>query len=274
MDNIRTMHDYRKFLSTVVVLLAFGIISLLNPVTVPVQTCQAYDVYIEKPVEVFEDHVRFLYKTIGLKNNGLSFDVFRYALIGYYNLKGNGAIKKRGIISIIDYRKSSIEERFFVIDLINKKVLYHTLVAHGRHSGELYARHFSNEPGSLKSSLGFFVTGDTYEGEHGYSLYLYGKERRINDKAKERRIIVHGAYYARSSFIKQYGRLGRSQGCPALPAGVHIDIIDTIVGGTCLFQFYNDSKYLRNSSLLNVGKAAAQLVEEYSPFIQIKVPAR
>ena len=274
MDNIRTMHDHRKILSIVVVSLAFGIISLLNPATVPVQTCQAYDVYIEKPVEVFEDHVRFLYKTIGLKNNGLSFDVFRYALIGYYNLKGNGNIKKRGIISIIDYRKSSNEERFYVIDLINKKVLYHTLVAHGRHSGELYARHFSNEPGSLKSSLGFFITGDTYEGEHGYSLYLFGMEKGINEKARARRIIVHGAYYVRSSFIKQYGRLGRSQGCPALPAGPHIDIIDTIVGGTCFFQFYNDSKYLMSSSLLDVDEAAAQLAEEYSPFIQIKVPDR
>jgi hypothetical protein len=268
------MRDHRIIQSTAVILLALGIVSLLSPATVLVQTCKAYDVYVEDPVEVFEEHVRYLYKTIGLKNNGLSFDVFRYALIGYYNLKNNSAIKKRGIISIIDYRKSSNDERFYVIDLINKKVLYHTLVAHGRHSGELYARHFSNEPGSLKSSLGFFVTGNTYEGEHGYSLYLYGKERGINDKAKERRIIVHGAYYARSSFIKQYGRLGRSQGCPALPAGLHIDIIDTIVGGTCLFQFYNDSKYLRSSSLLDVGKAATQLAEEYSPFIQIKVPDR
>ncbi|MEJ2066661.1 MAG: murein L,D-transpeptidase catalytic domain family protein [Deltaproteobacteria bacterium] len=274
MDNIRTMCHHFKILSIAVTLLTLGMLSTVGPIKFPVQTCQAYDVYIEDPVEVFEEHLRFLYKTIGLKNNGLSFDVFRYALIGYYNLKGNGAIKKRGIISIIDYRKSSKDERFYVIDLINKKVLYHTLVAHGRNSGELYARHFSNEPGSLKSSLGFFVTGNTYEGEHGYSLYLYGKERGINDKARERRIIVHGAYYARSSFIKRYGRLGRSQGCPALPAGPHINIIDTIVGGTCLFQFYNDSRYLQRSTLLNVGTAAAQLAEEYSPFIQIKVPDR
>ena len=258
----------------IVALSILGVSSMVGPAKVTVQTCQAYDLYSEDPVEVFEEHVRYLYKMIGLKKNGLHLDVFRYALIGYYNLKSNGAIKKRGIISIIDYRKSSNDERFYVIDLINKKVLYHTLVAHGRHSGELYARHFSNEPGSLKSSLGFFVTGDTYEGEHGYSLYLYGKERGINDKAKSRRIIVHGAYYARSSFIKQYGRLGRSQGCPALPAGVHIDIIDTIVGGTCFFQFYNDNKYLRRSSLLNVKEAAAQLAGEYSPFIQIKVPDR
>jgi hypothetical protein len=274
MDNIRTMHGHRTILYVIIALLTVGMLSMVGPANVAVQTCQAYDVYIEDPVEVFEEHVRFLYKSIGLINNRLSFDVFRYALIGYYNLKSNGAIKKRGIISIIDYRKSSNDERFYVIDLINKKVLYHTLVAHGRHSGELYARYFSNEPGSLKSSLGFFVTGNTYEGDHGYSLYLYGKERGINDKAKERRIIVHGAYYARSSFIKQYGRLGRSQGCPALPAGVHIDIIDTIVGGTCLFQFFNDGKYLRSSSLLNVKKAAAQLAVEYSPFIQIKVPDR
>jgi hypothetical protein len=274
MDNIRTMHDHRKILSIAIVLLTLGMLPTVGPVKFPVKTCRAYDVHIEDPIEVFEEHVRFLYKTIGLKNNGLSFDVFRYALIGYYNLKGNGTIKKRGIISIVDYRKSSNDERFYVIDLINKKVLYHTLVAHGRNSGELYARHFSNEPGSLKSSLGFFVTGNTYEGEHGYSLYLYGKERGINDKARERRIIVHGAYYARSSFIKQYGRLGRSQGCPALPAGPHVDIIDTIVGGTCLFQFYNDGTYLRRSSLLDVGKAAAQLADEYSPFIQIKVPDR
>jgi hypothetical protein len=272
MDNIRTMHGHRKILVTILALLILGILSLVGPASIPVQTCQAFDLYIEDPVVVFEDHVKFLYEASGLKNNGLRLDVFRYALIGYYNLKGSGAIKKRGIISIIDYRKPSTEERFYVIDLVRKKVLYHTLVAHGRHSGELYARYFSNESGSLKSSLGFFVTGDTYEGEHGYSLYLYGKERGINDKARARRIIVHGAYYARSSFIEQYGRLGRSQGCPALPAGPHIDIIDTIVGGTCLFQFYNDSKYLRSSSLLDIEGAATQLTEEYSPFIQIKVP--
>jgi hypothetical protein len=273
-DNIRTMHGHRKIIYTVITVLALGTLYLLYPPDVSVQTSQIFEVYVEDPILLFEQQVKFLYETIGPKQNGLDFDVFRYALLGYYNLKGNGSIKKRGIISIIDYRKPSTDERFYVIDLINKKLIYHSLVAHGRHSGELYARHFSNEPGSLKSSLGFFVTGDTYEGEHGYSLYLYGKERGINDKARARRIIVHGAYYARSSFIKQHGRLGRSQGCPALPAGPHIDIIDTIVGGTCLFQFYDDSTYLRSSSLLNIDGAAAQLAEEYSPLIQIKVPNR
>lgn len=274
MDTIRTMSGHLKIPSTAIVLLVLGIVSILSLSHIPVQTCQAIESNNNDPYARFEGHVRFLYETIGLQKEGLDFDCFRYALIGYYNLKRHDAIRKRGIISIVDYRKSSNDERFYVIDLIRKKVLYHTLVAHGRHSGEIYARYFSNEPGSLKSSLGFFVTGDTYEGEHGYSLYLYGKERGFNNKARARRIIVHGAYYVRKSFIEKNGRIGRSQGCPALPPGPHIDIIDTIVGGTCLFQFYNDKKYLEKSSLLDVAEAATQFEAEYSPFILIKVPDR
>lgn len=266
------MHGHLKILSTVAASLALGMLSILCPVKVPVHTCRASQLSIEGTLASFEQHVQFLYETIGLKREGLDFAIFRYALIGYYNLKRQGAITKKGIISIVDYSKSCNDERFYVIDLIRKEVLYHTLVAHGRHSGEMYATYFSNEPGSLKSSLGFFVTGDTYDGEHGYSLYLYGMDRGFNDKARTRRIIVHGAYYARRSFIEQNGRIGRSQGCPALPAGPHIDIIDTIVGGTCLFQFYNDSKYLKSSSLLDVEGATSQFAEEYSPFILIKVP--
>lgn len=270
MDTIKAMSGHLKISSSAFALLIPIIVSILSLPLILTHTCRAIESNSDDPYAQFEGHVQFLYETIGLKDKGLDFDVFRYALIGYYNLKGKGSIKKRGIISIIDYRKPSNNERFFVIDIIRKKLLYHTLVAHGRHSGDIYARYFSNEPGSLQSSLGFFVTGDTYDGEHGYSLYLYGMERGFNDKARARRIIVHGAYYARRAFIRKYGRLGRSQGCPALPAGPHIDIIDTILGGTCLFQFYDDSKYLKSSSLLDVEKAAAQLAEEYSPFIQIE----
>jgi len=268
------MHGYLKIISTVVALLALGIVLMVSPAHVPVNTCLAYESSIEGPSARFEVHVRFLYGTIGLQKVGLDLTCFRYALIGYYNLKRRDAIRKRGIISIVDYRKSCNEKRFYVIDLIKKKVLYRTLVAHGRHSGEIYARYFSNKPGSLKSSLGFFVTGDTYDGVHGYSLRLYGKEKGVNDKARARRIIVHGAYYVRKSFIEQNGRLGRSQGCPALPPGLHIDIIDTIVGGTCLFQFYDDKRYLEKSALLDAAEAASQFEAEYSPFILIKVPDR
>jgi hypothetical protein len=167
MDTIKAMSEYLKVSSSVVALLVPTIVAILS---FPVQTCQAFDLYTEDPIMVFEQHITFLYETIGLKKRGMDFEVFRYALIGYFNLKRKDSIKKRGIISIIDYRKSSNDKRFYVIDIIRKKVLYHTLVAHGRHSGDIYASYFSNEPGSLQSSLGFFVTGDTYDGEHGYSL--------------------------------------------------------------------------------------------------------
>lgn len=268
------MLRHLKILSCTVVVLILSIVSILSLVPIPIPTCQASESNIEGLSARFEGHVRFLYGAIGLQNVGLDLTCFRYALIGYYNLKRHDAISKRGIISIIDYRKSCNEKRFYVIDLINKKVLYHTLVAHGRHSGVIYARDFSNEPGSFKSCLGFFVTGDIYDGDHGYSLRLYGKEKGFNDKARARRIIVHGAYYVRRSFIEQNGRIGRSQGCPALPAGPHIDIIDTIVGGTCFFQFYDYKQYLEKSVLLNVAEAAVQFEAEYSPFILIKVPDR
>ena len=274
MDTIRAMSRHLKILSCAVVVLILSVVSILSLPPILVPTCQASESSIEGPSARFEGHVRFLYGAIGLQKVGLDLTCFRYALIGYYNLKSRSAISKRGIISIIDYRKSSNEKRLYVIDLINKKVLYHSLVAHGRHSGEIYARDFSNEPGSLKSSLGFFVTGDTYDGVHGYSLRLYGKEKGFNDKARARRIVIHGAYYVRRSFIETNGRLGRSQGCPALPPGLHIDIIDTIVGGTCIFQFYNDKRYLEKSALLDVAEAAAQFEAEYSPLILIKVPDR
>jgi hypothetical protein len=270
MDTIRAMSVHRKIPFSLIAVFILSIVSILPLSQIPIHTCQAIESNNNLYTN-FEEYIQFLYETIGLKKRGLDFAVFRYALIGYFNLKRQNAIKKEGIISIIDYRKSCNDERFYVIDLINKKVLYHTLVAHGRHSGEIYATHFSNEPGSLKSSLGFFVTGDTYDGDHGYSLYLYGKEKGFNNKARERRIIVHGAYYVRKSFIEENGRIGRSQGCPALPAGPHIDIIDTIVGGTCLFQFYDDKRYLKKSALLDLAAAAAQFEAEYAPFVKIKV---
>ncbi|MCJ7662920.1 MAG: murein L,D-transpeptidase catalytic domain family protein, partial [Desulfobacterales bacterium] len=106
------------------------------------------------------------------------------------------------------------------------------------------------------------------------SLYLYGMDEGFNDKAKRRGIVVHGAHYVQRSFIKEYGKIGRSQGCPALPAGPHIHIINTIMGGTCLFQFYDDKMYVQKSALLDVAGAASQFREEYAPFIQIKLSDR
>jgi hypothetical protein len=263
-----------KALSSVMALVALGMAFILSSCTPPITTCQASESSTEEPAAAFEQYVQSLYETIELKKRGLDLDLFRYALIGYFNLKRKAAIPKEGIISIIDFRKSCNENRFYVIDLSRQKVLYQTLVAHGRHSGDIYARYFSNKAGSLKSSLGFFVTGDTYEGEYGYSLYLYGLDEGFNDKAKARGIVVHGAHYVQRSFIKEYGKIGRSQGCPALPAGLHINIINTIMGGTCLLQFYDDKMYVQKSVLLDIEGAATQFKAEYSPFIQLKVSDR
>jgi hypothetical protein len=268
------MCRHGKILFSVVVILALDFFFILSSCTPPIPTCQAFAFSAEEPRASFELYVQALYETIGLTKRGMDFDLFRYALIGYFNLKKKGAIPKDGIISIIDFRKSCNESRFYVLDLSRQKVLYQTLVAHGRHSGDIYARHFSNTAGSLQSSLGFFVTGDTYNGEYGYSLYLDGMDEDFNDKAKTRGIVVHGAPYVNRSIIKEYGKIGRSQGCPALPAGLHINIINTIMGGTCLFQFYDDKMYLQKSVLLNVEEAASQFKAEYSPFIQIKVSDR
>jgi hypothetical protein len=224
-------------------------------------------------VTAFEQHAKFLYETIALQKSGLDFACFRYALIGYFNLKGKGAIKKEEIISIIDFRKSCNDRRFYTIDLAKRKLIYHTLVAHGKRSGDFYARRFSNRIGSLQSSLGFFVTGNTYNGEYGYSLYLFGMEKGFNDKARARRIVVHGAYYVGSSIITRDGKIGQTLGCPALPAGPHIAIIDTIKGGTCLFQFYEDKKYLAHSILLDVRGAAAQFTTDFFPFARLTTTA-
>ncbi len=176
-------------------------------------------------------------------------------LIGYLNLKRRGLIKKDGLLVFIDYRKPSNEKRFFVLDLKKKKLLFKSLVAHGRNSGERFACSFSNRPGSYKSCLGFFITGEPYSNKHGYSLNIHGIEPGINDKAQQRRIVIHGADYVSNSFIKKYGRLGRSLGCPALPRNIARPVIDTIKNGSCLFIFGNDRSYLYKSRIVNAKSA-------------------
>ena len=168
----------------------------------------------------------------------LSFEIFDQAMAGYRQLN---VIKKKNILTIIDYSKPSSEKRFYVIDLENKKLIYNCLVAHGKNSGEEMATVFSNQPESLKSSLGFFLTAETYVGDNGYSLRLDGLEKGINDSARLRDIVIHGAGYVSQKFIDENGRLGRSWGCPALPLEVSKEIIDCISEGSCLFIYAADS---------------------------------
>jgi hypothetical protein len=124
------------------------------------------------------------------------------------------------------------------------------LVAHGKNSGENFAESFSNVPESLMSSPGFFITAETYTGKHGYSLRVDGLEKGINDNARVREIVIHGADYVSDDYIKKYGRLGRSWGCPALPAALSNKIIDKIKEGTCLFVYSTDKNYNKNTEFL------------------------
>ena len=139
----------------------------------------------------------------------------------------------------------------WVIDLKNKKLLFHTLTAHGKNSGDVFARNFSNTPNSNQSSLGFYVTGNTYHGKHGISLKLHGVESGINDKAEVRAIVMHGANYVSEAHIKQFGRLGRSFGCPAVPVELHKQIITEMANKTCLFIYYPDPNYTTSTKFQN-----------------------
>ncbi|MGG7036176.1 MAG: murein L,D-transpeptidase catalytic domain family protein [Flavobacterium sp.] len=169
-----------------------------------------------------------------------SFECFDVALSGFRLLKEKGLVQKN-VLTVIDFSLSSTAKRLWVIDLDKNQILFHSLVAHGRNTGEEFASNFSNQPESNKSSVGFYATGEVYNGKHGLSLKLDGLEKGLNDNARERAVVVHGADYVSESFIRQNKRLGRSQGCPALPVEMTDKIISVIKDKSCLF-IYHPSK--------------------------------
>lgn len=162
---------------------------------------------------------------------------FTKAMEGYFQLKERGVVQK-DILTLVDYSLSSKVNRLWVIDLKNNIILFQSLVSHGRNSGNEFAAKFSNKPESYQSSLGFYVTGETYFGKHGYSLRLDGLDKGINSNARARAIVVHGADYVSEKFAQQNGRLGRSLGCLALKQGLTKEVIDTIKDKSCLFVYY------------------------------------
>ncbi|MEA2078237.1 MAG: murein L,D-transpeptidase catalytic domain family protein [Candidatus Marinimicrobia bacterium] len=173
-------------------------------------------------------------------------DIFRMAMTGYSKIMP----QNDSVISIIDFSKPSTDKRFYLIDLANKTLLQYTYTSHGVNTGENLAIKFSNKEGSRQSSLGFYLTAETYEGKHGVSLKLDGLERGFNHRARKRYIVIHSADYVSKSFIKENDRLGRSWGCPALPPNLTQDIIEKIKEGSVLFIYGNDDDYLDNSKLI------------------------
>ena len=155
-------------------------------------------------------------------------------------MKKKGNFKK-DILTLIDFSLSSNEKRLWVIDLSTNTIVFNSLVAHGRNTGDEFAKNFSNSSSSFKSSLGFYSTGEVYNGKHGKSLKLDGLEKGINDNARNRGIVIHAANYVSDFFIKAHNRLGRSQGCPALPIEFTEKIINKIKGKSCLYIYYPNS---------------------------------
>jgi hypothetical protein len=192
-----------------------------------------------------------IYESLHLLQAGLQEEAFALAYEGYYKLLEQGQMSKKDVLTIADFSKPSSENRLFVIDMEHGKILFQTLVAHGRNSGLNYATEFSNKPESNKSSLGFYLTMQTYYGGKGYALRLQGLEKGINDKAYERAIVVHGSDYVNSQFASNNGYLGRSLGCPALPTKQTKAIINSIKNGSLLFIYHPTEEYKTKSTILN-----------------------
>jgi hypothetical protein len=181
---------------------------------------------------------------------GLRAEVLRMALRATECASEQGLVKRKNLLTVIDYSLPSSQPRLFTFDLAAKKLVFRELVAHGKNSGGNIANFFSNSPGSLATSLGLFVTADTYIGSNGYSLRLKGLEEGVNDMAMDRAIVMHGASYVSRAAVRALGRLGRSWGCPAVRKEVARKMIDTLRGGSPIFAYYPDQKWLKQSEFV------------------------
>lgn len=190
-------------------------------------------------------------RAINAQASNINPEVLKLSLTAYAAARRRGLDHKQ-LLTIIDYSKPSTERRLWVVDMRNDRVLFNTWVSHGKNSGQARATSFSNQPGSLKSSIGVFLTENSYIGGNGYSLRLAGLERGINDNALSRDIVVHGAWYADPTNVGRYAQLGRSWGCPAVSPKLARPLIDTIKNNTLVVAYYPDRNWLHNSSFLTV----------------------
>jgi len=213
---------------------------------------------------LYSQFITNIYHEIHLDSAGLTEAVFEKALTGFYNMKYSGLIQNKSILTIADFDQESTKKRLYIIDLASKKLLLNTWVAHGQNSGGDKPSSFSNNINSNQSSLGFYLTGEIYLGKHGRSLKLDGMDQGFNNNARERSIVLHGATYVSQKSIDELGRLGRSQGCPAVPAKLADYVINTISGRTVLF--INNSEQLYYSSFLNEKLAASVALNQPQVF--------
>ena len=218
----------------------------------------------QKPQKIIID-VKSVYDSLNIKDK-IDYSIFQKAYLGYVQISN----KNPGVLIIIDYSKPSNEERFYVLDLNKKKLVYSTRVAHSKNSGLEIPLQFSDDPNSYQSSLGFFITLGEYNGAYGYSLRLKGLEENINANAEDRAIVIHGGDIVEDEYIKKFGFAGRSLGCPVLPHSLTREIIDFIKHGRVLFIYGNDEEYVDNSAYLS--KLASVFVGSPKNIVEIEKP--
>lgn len=191
-----------------------------------------------------------LYENMDLQKAGISKDAIKYAVAGYNNLLNEDRVPNSRYLTILDFSKPLNKKRFFLLDLEQQEVVLSTYVMHGKNSGKADAVSFSNQVNSYKSSLGFYLTNETYKGMRGYSLRLQGLEKGYNNNAMKRAIVLHGSNYISEARVKK-GKIGRSEGCPAIPMPQATGVIDKVKGGSVLFIYHPSEKYLEESPVLN-----------------------
>lgn len=200
----------------------------------------------------FKEEAADLYKSFSSKNTSMpASEAFERALTGYKKLEAQGRISNP-LLTIVDFNLSSKKKRMWILNMETQSVLFNTYVAHGRNTGGEFATKFSNRESSHQSSLGFYLTGETYYGGNGLSLKMDGLEKGINSNARKRYIVIHGADYAEPEFIKRYGRLGRSYGCPSVPNKIAKELIHKIKGESVVYIHKDSNNYLEKSTFLSV----------------------
>lgn len=256
------MHIRKIILFPKLTLLAIAIITLS---WIPVNSVNEHTYKVNKensaltPLKLLKSEASTIYESIKLADVGLSFSVFEEAYIGFLNLKNSEKISEAAsILSIADFDQSSKAKRLWILDLKSDSLLLNTWVSHGRGSGNDMATKFSNLSNSYQSSLGFYVTGEVYNGKHGRSLRLDGMDNGFNDNARNRAIVLHGAPYVSSQAIKSLNRLGLSHGCPAVPLELTNHIIDIIKEKTVLYIHADSPTY--QSVYLNSEEAGKRLL--------------
>lgn len=230
---------------------------------VEINNKEASNNVVPSSANLMDEQIQDVFRKSGLDSSELSYEVFRKAHIGFLNLKTTGEVSaSASVLSIVDFNMSSKRKRLWIVDLDKNEILLNTWVSHGRGSGGDIATKFSNINSSHQSSIGFYVTGEAYNGKHGRSLRLDGMDAGFNNRARERAIVIHGADYVSAQTIKNLNRLGLSHGCPAVPSNLSNYIIDIVKDKTVLYIHADVSSY--TSKYLNEEQAKKTLLASFA----------